>query len=227
MLICIPNVLKRDEVQHILGVLATGQFVDGKLSVADTARDVKRNLEYKRPGEETTEIDQIVGRGLLTNQIFQDFVLPKQIAPPIFSRYDPGMEYGLHVDNPIMGQRAIIRSDMSTTIFLSDPTSYDGGELTVQTTYGEQAVKLPPGDAVVYPSTSLHRVQEVTRGSRLVALTWSQSLVKDEGMREILFDLSAASRDLAARPAAGEDMTEIKDRLFKVYANLMRRQADV
>lgn len=229
MLICIPQVLKRDEVQHILGVLDGGEFVDGKLSAGAMAREVKRNLEYQRPENKPTKIDQIVGRGLLANRTFQDFVLPKQIAPPIFSKYEPGMEYGLHVDTPLMGQQSVIRSDLSLTLFLSDPTSYDGGELTVLTAYGEQMVKLPSGDAVVYQSTSLHRVTPVTRGARIVALSWVQSYVKDEGMREVLHDIALATQALDQPPegSEAEHRYAIKNRLFKAYANLMRRQADV
>lgn len=229
MLICIPQMLKRDEVNHILDVLKIGQFVDGKLSAGDMARDVKNNLEFQRPDNEPTEIDQIVGRAIITNQMFQDFALPKQIAPPIFSKYEPGMDYGTHVDSPLMGRQNMIRSDMSMTLFLSDPTSYDGGELTVETTYGDQAVKLPGGDAVLYQSTSLHRVQPVTRGARIVALSWIQSVVRDEGMREVLFDISHATKQLDA-PAPDNPVAhraKIKNQLFKAYANLMRRQADV
>ena len=229
MLICIPNVLGRDDVSRILDVLATGEFVDGKLSAGDMARDVKHNLEYKRPEDKPTEIDQMVGRALLGNDLFQNFVLPKQIAPPIFSRYDIGMEYGLHVDTPLMGTKSPFRSDMSLTLFLSDPTSYDGGELTIHTSFGEQAVKLPAGDAVVYQSTTLHRVAPVTRGSRIVALTWIQSLVKDEGMREVLYDISLAIRGLREESweAGTPDLMTVKNNLFKAFSNLMRRSADV
>jgi PKHD-type hydroxylase len=224
MLICIPQMLKRDEVDHILNVLRDGQFVDGKLSAGHMARDVKNNLEYQRPDNEPAEIDGIVGRALLASNTFQDFALPKQIAPPIYSKYVPGMDYGTHVDAPLMGQQSMLRSDLSMTLFLSDPTSYDGGELTVGTTFGDQEVKLAPGDAVLYPSTTLHRVQPVTRGERIVVLSWIQSFIKDEGMREIMFDLATASRQLQQ---PGADLGELGNRFYKVYANLMRRQAEV
>ncbi len=229
MLICIPQLLNREEVQHILAVLERGEFVDGRLSAGELSREVKHNLEYKRPEDKTTEIDQIVGRGLLGNRMFQDFALPKHITPPIYSRYEPGMEYGLHVDTPLMGKTSVIRSDLSVTLFLSDPTTYDGGELAVDTTYGEQMVKLPPGDAVVYLSTSLHRVAAVTRGQRIAALSWVQSFVKDEGMREVLFDIAQATQALDHPPeeSEAEHLHTIKNRLFKAYANLMRRHADV
>ena len=221
MLICIPQILKRDEVDHILNALRGGQFVDGKLSAGEMAREVKNNLEYQRPGNEPVEIDQIVGRALMTNNIFQDFALPKEIATPIYSKYALGMEYGEHVDSPLMPN---LRSDLSMTLFLSDPTSYDGGELTVGTSFGDQEIKLAAGDAVLYQSTTLHRVQPVTRGERIVVLSWIQSFIKDEGMREIMFDLATASRQLR-EPGANNE--QIGNQLYKVYANLLRRQAEV
>jgi PKHD-type hydroxylase len=223
MLICIPQVLSRDQAARILDVLAGGDFVDGRLSAGEMARDVKHNLEYQRPENKPTEIDQMVGTGLMGSRTFHDFALPKQIAPPIFSRYEPGMEYGTHVDTALMGRTSVIRSDLSLTLFLSDPASYDGGELTVETTFGEQQVKLPPGPAVVYASTTLHRVAPVTRGARIVALSWVQSYVRDEGMREILFDLAIATQALDTGGSPGD----IKNRLYKTYANLMRREAEV
>jgi PKHD-type hydroxylase len=160
---------------------------------------------------------------------FQDFALPKQLAPPTFSKYEPGMEYGTHVDTPLMGHGATMRSDLSLTVFLSDPSSYDGGELTVETGVGEQTVKLPPGWAVVYTSTTLHRVRPVTRGARLVGLSWVQSFVKDEGMREILHDIAVATQalDKPPEPSEAEHRQAIKNRLYKAYANLVRRQAEV
>lgn len=221
MLICIPQILKPDEVDQILDVLGGGQFVDGRLSAGEMARDVKNNLEFQRPGNDAIEIDRVIGRALLANNIFQDYALPKQIATPIYSKYVPGMEYGEHVDSPLMGH---IRSDLSMTLFLADPTSYDGGELTIRTSFGDQQVKLPAGDAVLYRSTALHRVQPVTRGERIVALSWIQSQIKDEGMREIIFDLAVASRQLHE---PGADTKDVGNQLFKVYANLMRRHVDV
>ena len=229
MMIVIPNVLDRDQVAHILGVLAAGEFVDGRLSAGEMARDVKKNLEYRQPNPGATEIHQTVVQALSGNELFQDFAMPKQIVPPTFSRYDVGMEYGLHVDSPIMGRKVPFRSDLSSTIFLSDPTTYDGGELVIETTFGEQPVKLAPGDAVVYMSTSLHRVAPVTRGARIVALTWVQSLVKDEGIREVLYDIQTAARKLGdgKQGVGAPEVVATKDRLYKAYSNLLRRSADI
>ena len=135
------------------------------------------------------------------------------------------MAYGPHVDTPLMGRQSVIRTDLALTLFLSDPASYGGGELTVAAEYGEQAIKLPAGDAVVYPATSLHHVTPVTDGARTVALGWVQSYVRDAGMREILHDIQQATQALDA--VSDEGLPAIKTRLFKAYANLMRRAAEV
>lgn len=229
MLICIPNVLSSEEVQKILADLLQGHFADGSSTAGATGQGIKFNLEFQRPENKPTEIDRLVMTRLMENETFQDFAMPKHIAPPIFSKYDIGMEYGVHVDSPLMGQKSVIRSDLSLTLFLSDPASYEGGELTIQAGFGEQEIKLAAGDAVVYQSTSLHRVKPVTHGTRFVALSWLQSFIQDEGMREILYDLTVASRRFSEILPAGvnSDLTDVRDHINKAYANLMRRQADV
>lgn len=227
MMTIIPGVLPREQAAHVLAQLTSASFVDGKLSAGEMARDVKQNLEMKTEGNQPTELHQIVGRALLGNKTFQDFAVPRHIAPPIFSKYEPGMYYGRHVDTPIMGQQGRLRSDMSLTLFLSDPADYDGGELTVDTPFGEQQVKLSPGDAVVYSSTTLHEVKPVTRGARIVALSWVESMVQDEGMREILFDLARATQKLRIGNPDSDTLSDVQDELYKVYANLMRREARV
>ena len=228
MLICISQVLTRDEAAKVYAGVSSGEFVDGRLSAGDMARNVKRNQEFQRTGNQPTEMDHIVGGALMKNQEFQDFALPKQIAPPIFSRYEPGMEYGAHIDTPIMGRQNPIRADLSLTMFLNDPDTYDGGELTIDTGFGEQQVKLPAGDVVVYPSGSLHRVAPVTRGARYVALSWVQSVVRDGGIREILYDISIATKELGDQSEmTSEQRLAMRNRLFKAYSNLMRREADI
>ena len=153
-------------------------------------------------------------------------MLPLKVFPPLFNRYDPGMTFGAHVDNAIRivpGHGGRIRTDVSCTLFLSDPESYDGGELIVEDTYGEQRVKLPAGDAVIYPATSLHRVAPITRGSRLASFFWVQSMVRDDGQRSLLFDLDMAiNRARGDLPAGHSSPTE----LTGVYHNLLRRWAD-
>ena len=229
MLICISQVLTRDEVAKVYTGISAGQFVDGRLSAGEMARDVKRNQEFQRADNKPTEMDHIVAGALLKNQEFQDFALPKQIAPPIFSRYEPGMEYGAHIDTPIMGRQSPLRADLSLTVFLNEPDTYDGGELVIDTGFGEQKVKLPAGDAVVYPSGSLHSVAPVTRGARYVALSWVQSVVRDGGIREILHDISIATKRLGddGEPMTPERRLELRNVLFKAYSNLMRREADI
>lgn len=229
MLICISQVLTKDEVAKVFAGISSGEFVDGRLSAGDMARDVKKNQEYRRAENKPTEMDHIVAGALLKNQDFQDFALPKQIAPPIFSRYEPGMEYGAHIDTPIMGRQNPIRADLSLTLFLNDPTTYDGGELVIDTGFGEQQVKLLAGDVVVYPSGSLHRVAPVTRGARYVALSWVQSVVRDGGIREILHDISTATKRLGddGDPITDDKRLELRNILFKAYSNLMRREADI
>lgn len=229
MLICIPRVLNSDEVAKVFDGIESGEYADGALSAGEFARGVKRNLEFQRVGGKMTEMDRIFAEGLTRCEAFRDFAMPKQVAPPIFSRYDSGMEYGLHVDSPIMGQASPIRSDLSMTLFLNDPASYDGGELTIDTGFGEQTVKLPAGDAVVYPSTTLHRVAPVTRGARVVALTWIQSVVRDEGIRAVLYDIALTMRRLSGEAAVRDpkELEETRNILHRAYANLMRRSADV
>lgn len=228
MLTIIPQVLTQDEVKKIMDGISSGRFVDGLATAGDFARGVKKNLEFQRPENKLTEMDKIVANALMRNQTFSDFTLLKKMPPPIFSRYDPGMEYGAHVDSPIMGQNSPMRTDLSLTVFLSDPTTYDGGELTIITEYGEQQVKLPAGDAVVYSSTSLHRVQPVTRGSRWVALGWVQSVVQDEYFRQMLHDLSGAMNLLKdENQATPDDVLAARNLVFKSYANLLRRVGDV
>ena len=229
MLICIPDVLSAAEISSVLDVIANGKFVDGSATAGANGIGIKYNLEFQRPENKLTEIDRLVVSRLMENETFQDFAMPKNIAPPIFSKYEVGMEYGSHVDAPLVGQNSVIRSDLSFTVFLSAPDSYDGGELTIQSGFGEQEIKLPAGHAVVYQSTSLHRVKPVSRGSRIVALGWLQSVVQDEGMREVLFDLTCASRRVSEIAPAGSnsDMVDVRDHLNKAYANLMRRQADI
>ncbi|MCU7862538.1 MAG: Fe2+-dependent dioxygenase, partial [Candidatus Thiodiazotropha sp. (ex Lucinoma borealis)] len=155
---------------------------------------------------------------------FRSAVLPYRMADPLFARYQPGMTYGKHVDDPLMGlsgQR--FRSDVSMTIFLRDPDTYQGGELIVRTTFGEKRVKLKAGSAVIYPSSSLHQVAEVSRGERLVALAWIQSYVRDPAQRELLYELDLAREHLLAT-AADDETTGLVD---KSYANLLRMWGDV
>lgn len=226
MLTIIKGVLSQDEVARVRAIVASGSFVDGKLTTGVLNRDLKSNEEYQRPNDQLTDADRIIGQALTRNPHFQDFALPARLPPPMFNRYAPGMHFDAHIDSPILGDRTPFRADLSFTLFLTNPTEYDGGELLVDSGLGEQAVKLPPGDAVVYSSGRLHRVSPVTRGERLSAIGWLQSRVRDEGIRELLFDLALASKMLHNAGPLNDVQREANNRLYKVYANLMRMNAE-
>jgi len=210
-------------LRQIVTTLAGGKFIDGKLTAGGPAREVKNNLQVERLGPELTDIDQIILAALGRSQALQSFAFAKRILLPLFNRYENGMEYGAHVDAAVMGKGADqIRTDLSMTVFLSDPASYDGGELALQTPLGEEEIKLEAGEAVVYPSTTVHRVTPVTRGVRLAAVTWIQSSVPDERLRAILFDLGNAMRKA---DESGDQ--ELRTLLHKSYNNLLRHALDV
>ncbi|MCF8003220.1 MAG: Fe2+-dependent dioxygenase, partial [Chromatiaceae bacterium] len=173
MLLTIPGLLNPAQVQKVQELLADAEFVDGKLSAGFAASRVKNNEEMRQEPERMKLLVRILMASLGHNERFRFGALPHRVADPIFARYRPGMTYGDHVDDPIMGSTGPrFRSDVSMTLFLNAPDTYDGGDLVMRTPFGDRRVKLPAGDAVIYPSSSLHQVAEVTRGERLVALTW-------------------------------------------------------
>lgn len=224
MVVTIEGVLDADRLQTARALLARASFVDGRLSAGTAASRVKRNEEVQ-PGSGVVEsLNRVVMGALVQHPTYQAAALPYRVAVPYYARYTPGMAYGDHVDDPVMGPAGgRYRSDVSITVFLSAPEDYDGGELVVRTPFGPQTVKLAAGDAVLYPSSSLHRVAEVTRGERLVAVTWVQSLVRDPQRRELLYELGLARETLLReRPSAQE--TALLDRS---YVNLVRMWADV
>lgn len=223
MLLTIPALLNHAQLQKMHEVLATGEFVDGRLTAGKAAARVKQNQELRPEAKRMQLLIRILMASLGHNEVFRFGVLPQRVADPIFARYTPGMAYGEHVDDPIMGSSPRFRSDVSMTVFLTPPTAYDGGELVIRTPFGPREVKLAAGDAVVYPSASLHRVAEVTRGERLVALTWIQSHVRDPAQRELLYELNLARQHLQ-KAAPGEFHTAVVDRS---YSNLVRMWADV
>ena len=212
----ILSVLDPSQVDRILATLASHPFVDGKATAQDSARLVKENRQAARCGNELAALDQLVSSALYANSTFQAFAFPRRIRPPIYSRYEPGMKYGAHVDGAIMNDNgSLLRADLAVTLFLSSPDSYDGGELVIQQSSGEEEIKLPAGDAVVYSADSVHRVAPVTRGVRIAAVTWVQTAVQDARIRNLLFDLSLAVKQVEAR----EDPTLL---LSKTYHNLLR-----
>jgi len=224
MLIEIPGLLNEAFVAKIHEVLDGASFVDGKLSAGMAAAKVKQNEELAQDPDKLQLLYRILMTALGHNTVFKSAALPNKVADFIFARYQPGMHYGDHVDDPVMGGNGPrFRSDVSMTVFLTPPESYDGGELVIRTSFGDKPVKLNAGDAVIYPSSSLHQVAEVTRGQRLVALTWIQSLVRDPGQRELLFELDQA-REHLLRDAPDNEHSKRVDRS---YANLLRMWAEV
>ncbi|MEW8099210.1 MAG: Fe2+-dependent dioxygenase [Candidatus Thiodiazotropha endolucinida] len=224
MLVQIDDLLQQAQLDKIDQILAQAEFVDGKLTAGKAAQRVKNNQELKGEPRQMELLIRILTSAMANNETFRSAVLPYRMADPIFARYQPGMTYGDHVDDPLMGlsgQR--FRSDVSMTIFLREPETYEGGELVVRTTFGEKRVKLPAGSAVIYPSSSLHQVSEVTRGERLVALAWIQSYVRDPAKRELLYELDQAREHLLAT-APDTEGTGLVD---KSYANLLRMWGDV
>jgi PKHD-type hydroxylase len=219
LIVCIPAILSPAELDEARARAAEARFVDGQTTAGWHARQVKRNEQAA--GDDT--LPRLVERALQRNEVFRAAALPRRLAQPLVARYRPGMTYGAHVDNAIMGETNPLRSDIAVTVFLAAPDSYAGGELVIESTGGEQEVKLEAGAAVLYPATTLHRVTAVTAGERLVAVTWVQSLVRDAARREVLFELDAARREIFA--TSGK--TPVFDRLAKSYANLLRMWAEV
>ncbi len=224
MLLTIHSLLNSAQVQKVQELLAEADFVDGKLSAGFAASRVKNNEEMRQEPERMQLLVRILMASLGHNERFRFGALPHRVADPIFARYRPGMTYGDHVDDPIMGSTGPrFRSDVSMTLFLNPPETYDGGELLMRTPFGDRQVKLPAGDAVIYPSSSLHQVAEVTRGERLVALTWIQSYVRDPAQRELLYELNQAREQLLKEAPVAEH-TALVDRC---YANLVRMWSDL
>ena len=224
MLIEIPELLNAAQLAKLRELLAGANYVDGRHSAGMAAARVKLNEELDLDPQKLQLLYRILMSSVGHNAVFRSFALPNKVADFIFARYQPGMRYGDHVDDPIMGGAGPkFRTDVSMTVFLNPPESYDGGELVVRTPFGDRQVKLAAGGAVVYPSASVHRVAEVTRGERLVALTWIQSFVRDAARRELLFELDQA-REHLLKTDPDSDYTKYVDRS---YANLLRMWADV
>jgi PKHD-type hydroxylase len=215
MQIAIANVLAKEELATVVETLASVRFVDGRETAGHAARAVKENLQADVSDRRIETVRRLASERIANNDVFRLAVRPKQLSPLMFSRYQPGMRYGTHVDEPLMQG---MRTDVSFTLFLAEPESYDGGELMIESAAGEDAIKLPSGSLIAYPSTALHRVAEVTRGTRLAAVGWARSLIRDAARRELLFDLDTARRNLYAREGGSADY----DLLSKSIANLLR-----
>ena len=219
MLITIADVLPQGDLDEIRAMLGAMRFEDGRGTAGWSAKLVKDN-EQAREGAALALLRERVANAILANEVFSLAARPKALTPLIFSRYTEGKHYGSHVDNPLMNG---IRTDVSFTLFLADPGSYDGGELVIESMSGEEEVKLEAGGLVAYDSTTLHRVAPVTRGERLVVVGWAQSYVRDSARRELLFDLETARRNLFAQTGKTPEF----DLLAKTSANLFRMWAEV
>ncbi|MFS0711636.1 Fe2+-dependent dioxygenase [Brevundimonas phoenicis] len=225
MLLHIPEVFTNAEVKALRQTLDAGPWADGNMTSGHQSAMAKRNQQLPEDSAQAHEVSALVVQALNANPMFVSAALPHTIFPPLFNRYEGGGEFGTHVDNAIRqrnGHR--IRSDLSATLFLSEPEDYDGGELIIEEMYGVQSVKLPAGDLVLYPSKSLHRVTPVTRGARVSSFMWLQSLIRDDADRENLFRLDVAIQrvnlDKGPKDAAVIELTG-------VYHNLLRRWSEV
>lgn len=227
MLITLDDILSRDEVADFRAILERADWQDGRATAGAQSAEIKRNAQIPLNSPILPGLQQRLVRALTSHPVWVSAVLPAQILPPMFNRYAGGQTFGVHVDNAIRvipGEGRQIRTDVSCTVFLSEPDEYDGGELVIEGHYGAQAVKLPAGSAVVYPSTSLHQVTPVTRGCRVASFFWVQSMVRDAQRREMLFDLDQSIQSLGAQLGANAPEPL---RLTGIYHNLIRQWAEV
>jgi PKHD-type hydroxylase len=227
VLICIPEVLTKAQVKHCRRVMDEASWVDGRETAGPQAASVKVNMQLPELSPACQQLGEIVLQALSNSPLFLAAALPHKILPPLFNRYGVGQHFGTHIDGAIRrlpGTADTMRTDLSATLFLSEPKEYDGGELTVEDKYGAHEVKLPAGDMVLYPATSLHHVQPITRGFRTASFFWVQSMLRDDAERTLLFDLDQAIQELTVEKGVG---SEICVRLTGIYHNLIRRFAEV
>lgn len=227
MLVKCEAVLTKEEVAHCRSVLEDTQWVDGKVTAGVQSAIAKHNLQVPEEAPQARALGEIVLRALARSQTFNSAAIPFRVFPPLFNRYDVGMKFGAHVDNAIRfipGPNIRVRTDLSATLFLTEPDAYDGGELVIEDTYGTQSVKFAAGDMVLYPATSLHRVEEITRGSRWASFFWIQSMVKDDGGRGLLYNLDQSI--IRTRAELGDKHDAVLG-LTAVYHNLLRKWAEV
>jgi PKHD-type hydroxylase len=225
MMVHIPHVLTAEQVTHCRGVFAQASWEDGRSTAGHQSAQVKKNLQLPESSPAARALGDLVLGALERSPLFISAVLPQRVFPPLFNRYEPEMTFGSHVDNairPIAGTPLRLRTDISATLFLSDPASYDGGELVVEDTYGSHSVKLPAGDLIVYPSSSLHHVTPITRGVRLASFFWVQSMIRDVSKRALLFDLDTAIMQLTQEVPQSPSLVM----LTGVYHNLLRQWAE-
>jgi len=222
VLLQIPSALEPAHVAQLRQELARARFEDGRATVGRGGQEAKQNLQLPLDSDAARALAPRVLEAVRRNGTFFSAALPQQIFGPVFNRYDVGMTYGDHLDASILGAPTLIRADVAATLFLSSPDEYDGGELVIQDTFGAHRVKLAAGSMIVYPASSVHRVERVTRGSRFAAVFWIQSLVRDEARRRILFDIDLTIGSLARKTPGAAEI----ERLSAAYHNLLRMWAD-
>ena len=226
MLTVVPDLLDPEAVRKIRSLIDAAQWVDGNVTSGHQSALAKRNMQLPEDAAQAQQAGQIILNALGKSPLFIAAALPLKIFPPLFNSYAGGQAFGVHVDNAVRIQAGTgfrVRSDLSITVFLEDAELYQGGELTIETNFGVQQVKLPAGHAVLYPSSSLHRVEPVISGRRVASFFWLQSMVRDDAARQMLFDLDSSVQALAAD--LGHDNAQVI-RLTGVYHNLLRRWAD-
>ena len=230
MMVRIPALLSPDQVAHMRNRLAEAAWVDGKVTAGQQSAVAKHNMQVPEDSLQARELGTIILQALGRNERFTSAALALRVFPPLFNRYDTGMKFDAHIDNSIRFVKASlgtpapirVRTDMSATLFLTDPADYDGGELVIEDTFGSHAVKLPAGDLVLYSATSKHHVTPITRGSRWSSFFWIQSMIRDEAARGMLFELDNAIQALRAKHGETDELVS----LTGLYHNLVRRWAD-
>ncbi len=224
MLVKIPEVLSKEQVREAKQILLDADWTDGNVTAGYQSAKAKNNLQLPEGSEAAGKLGDLILHALSRNNVFMSAALPLKIFPPLFNCYQGGGNFGVHVDNAIRqvpGTPVKVRTDVSITLFFSEPDEYEGGELIIEDTYGPQKVKLPAGDMVLYPSTSLHRVTPVTKGRRLASFFWLQSMIGSDEKRALLFDMDMAIQSLRNKL---DDSPEIVQ-LTGVYHNMIRQWA--
>ncbi|NVZ98303.1 Fe2+-dependent dioxygenase [Pseudomonas sp. D6002] len=226
MLIEIPGLLSAEEVEVAVATLLDQPWVDGKVTAGQRSARAKNNRQLSEDAPVAIRLGEQILSRLSDNALFMSAALPKKIYPPLFNRYSSGEAFDWHIDNAIRGLKGVrerVRTDISATLFLADPASYDGGELVIRDTFGEHAVKLPAGHLLIYPGSSLHKINPVTRGERIASFFWIESLVREDSQRQLLLDMDVAIQRLTAQHADDHALLQLSG----AYHNLLRRWSDV
>ncbi len=226
MLLAIPNVLSPEQLAEGRKILESAEWIDGRATAGHQGARVKDNQQLPVDSPVARQVGAMILKALSTNPLFMSAALPLHILPPMFNRYSGGQTFGTHVDGSIRtvpGTNHRLRTDLSCTLFFNNPEDYDGGELIIEDTYGSKSVKLPAGQMILYPSTSLHQVTPVTRGTRLCSFFWLQSMIRDGGQRSMLFDIDVAIQRLGAEQPTHPSVVQ----LTGVYHNLLRQWAEM